>query len=141
MSNLSCFMRKNVKESDIEEYVASKRFVDEDGKPVKWQLKCVPTSLDEQIRKDCTKVTTNRRGQRTQDFDTDKYGEMLSVACTVYPNLNDAALQDDWGVKSGGELLKAMLSEPGEYNEYKLRVMEICGYNASMEELVGEAKN
>ena len=66
---------------------------------------------------------------------------MLSVACTVYPNLNDAALQDDWGVKSGGELLKAMLSEPGEYNEYKLRVMEICGYNASMEELVDEAKN
>ena len=64
----------------------------------------------------------------------------MCAACTVYPNLNDAELQDSYGVKSADALLKKMLM-PGEYTEYKNRVMEINGYDMSMEELVDEAKN
>ena len=30
---------------------------------------------------------------------------------------------------------------PGEYAEYKAKVMEVNGYDMSMEELVDEAKN
>jgi hypothetical protein len=58
----------------------------------------------------------------------------------VFPNLNDAELQDSYGVKSADELLKKMLL-PGEYSEYKAKVMEVNGYDMSMEELVDEAKN
>ena len=64
----------------------------------------------------------------------------MCVACTVFPNLNDAELQDSYGVKTPDALLKKML-KPGEYTEYKAKVMEVNGYDMSMEELVDEAKN
>lgn len=141
MSDFSVFMAGANNANDTVKYVASKRFK-EKGKPVEWELKAVSSSLDEAIRKDCTKKVpiVGKRGQYNQETDTDKYIGKLCVACTVYPNLNDAELQDAYGVKSGDELLKKMLL-PGEYTEYKAKIMEVNGYDLSMEELVDEAKN
>lgn len=141
MSDFSVFMAGNVNTGETVKYVASKRFV-KNKKPVEWELKAVSSSLDESIRKECTKKVpiAGKRGQYNQETDTDKYIGKLCVACTVYPNLNDAELQDSYGVKSGDELLKKMLL-PGEYTEYKAKVMEVNGYDMSMEELVDEAKN
>lgn len=141
MSDFSVFMAGAKDVEETTKYVASKRFV-ENKKPVEWELKPISSSLDEAIRKECTKKVpvAGKRGQYTQEVDTDRYVGKLCVACTVYPNLNDAALQDSYGVKSGDELLKKMLL-PGEYTEYKAKVMEVNGYDMSMEELVDEAKN
>lgn len=141
MSDFSVFMAGANNANDTVKYVASKRFK-EKGKPVEWELKAISSSLDEAIRKDCTKKVpiVGKRGQYNQETDTDKYIGKLCVACTVYPNLNDAELQDAYGVKSGDELLKKMLL-PGEYTEYKAKIMEVNGYDMSMEELVDEAKN
>lgn len=141
MSDFSVFMAGNVNANETVKYVASKRFV-QNKKPVEWELKPISSTLDEAIRKECTKKVpiVGKRGQYNQETDTDKYIGKLCVACTVYPNLNDAALQDSYGVKSGDELLKKMLL-PGEYTEYKAKVMEVNGYDLSMEELVDEAKN
>lgn len=141
MSDFSVFMAGANNANDTVKYVASKRFK-EKGKPVEWELKAISSSMDEAIRKDCTKKIpiVGKRGQYNQETDTDKYIGKLCVACTVYPNLNDAELQDAYGVKSGDELLKKMLL-PGEYTEYKAKVMEVNGYDMSMEELVDEAKN
>ena len=141
MSDFSVFMCGNALKEESIKYVASKRFV-KNKKPVEWELKAVSSSLDESIRKECTKKIPipGKRGQYNQEVDTDKYIGKLCVACTVYPNLNDAELQDSYGVKSGDELLKKMLL-PGEYTDYKTKVMEVNGYDLSMEELVDEAKN
>ena len=140
MSDFSVFMKGN---TDLEsvKYVASKRFAVK-GKPVEWEIKPIDTALDEAIRKECTKKVpiAGKRGQYNQETDTDKYIGKMCVACTVYPNLNDAELQDSYGVKDGDALLKKMLL-PGEYTEYKAKVMEVNGYDMSMEELVDEAKN
>ena len=141
MSNFAVFMNGAKSKDEIVKYVASKRFVDND-KPVEWEIKSIDSDLDETIRKECTKKVpiVGKRGQYNQETDTDKYIGKLCVACTVYPNLNDAELQDAYGVKSADALLKKML-RPGEYTEYKAKVMEVNGYDTSMEELVDEAKN
>ena len=141
MSDFSIFMAGNAEQAESIKYVASKRFKSK-GKPVEWEIKAIDSDLDDAIRKECTKRVpiAGKRGQYTQDIDTDKYLARVCVACTIYPNLNDAELQDSYGVKSGEALLKKMLL-PGEYTEYKAKVMEINGYNMSMEELVDEAKN
>lgn len=141
MSDFSAFMAGNAVKDETVKYVASKRFVVK-GKPVAWELRAVDSDLDEAIRKECTKKIpiAGKRGQYTQETDTDKYIARMCVACIVYPNLNDAELQDSYGVKSGDALLKKMLL-PGEYTELKAKVMEINGYDMSMEELVDEAKN
>lgn len=141
MSNFAVFMAGNAKDDETVKYVASKRFVDK-GNPVEWELKAIDTALDEAIRKDCTKKVPvpGKRGQYNQETDTDKYIGKMCVASIVYPNLNDAELQDSYGVKSADALLKKML-KPGEYTELKTKVMEVNGYDMSMEELVDEAKN
>ena len=140
MSNFAAFMIGN--ELETVKYVASKRFVDKNGNPQEWEIKPIDSDLDEQLRKECTKKVQipGKRGQFNQETDTDKYLAKMCVACTVYPNLNDAELQDHFGVKSGDALLKKML-KPGEYTEYKAKVMEVNGYDMSMEEMVEEAKN
>ena len=141
MSDFSVFMAGNAIKKETVKYVASKRYV-KNKKPVEWELKAVSSDLDEALRKECTKrvPVSGKRGQYNQETDTDKYIGKLCVACTVYPNLNDAELQDSYGVKSADELLKKMLL-PGEYTEYKAKVMEVNGYDLGMEELVEEAKN
>ena len=142
MSDFSVFMAGNVLADEIVKYVASKRFKDKDGKPVEWELKAVGSDLDEALRKECTKKVpiVGKRGQYTQETDTDKYIGKLCAATTVYPNLNATELQNSYGVKSADELLKKMLL-PGEYIEYKGKVMEVNGYDMSMDDLVDEAKN
>ena len=141
MSNFAVFMAGNVAKDETVKFVASKRFA-VDGKPVEWEIKSIDSDLDELLRKECTKKVPipGKRGQFNQETDTDKYIGKMCVACTVYPNLNDAELQDSYGVKSADALLKTMLL-PGEYTEYKAKIMEVNGYDMSMEELVDEAKN
>ena len=140
MSDFSIFMAGKADENV--KYVASKRFIGSDKKPVEWEIKSIDSDLDEAIRKECTKKIPipGKRGQFNQETDTDKYIAKMCVACTVYPNLNNAELQDSYGVKSAEALLKKML-KPGEYTEYKAKVMEVNGYDMSMDELVDEAKN
>ena len=141
MSDFAVFMAGNAATEESIKYVASKRFAVK-GKPVEWEIKAIDSDLDEALRKECTKriPIPGKRGQYNQEIDTDKYMAKMCVACTVYPNLNDAALQDSYGVKSADALLKKML-KPGEYIEYKAKVMEVNGYDMSMDELVDEAKN
>ena len=141
MSDFSMFMAGNAFDETVK-YVASRRFKDKKGNPIEWEIKPVDSEKDEAIRKDCTKrvPVVGKRGQYNQETDTDKYIGKMCVACTVFPNLNDAELQDSYGVKSADALLKKMLL-PGEYTEYKAKVMEVNGYDMSMEELVDEAKN
>lgn len=140
MSEFTAFMAGNAVGTENVKFVASKRFLNK-GKPIEWEIKAISSELDESIRKDCTKRVpiAGKRGQYNQETDTDKYIAKMCVACTVYPNLNDAELQDSYGVKGADELLKKMLL-PGEYTEYKAKVMEVNGYDMSMEELVDEAK-
>ncbi len=140
MSNFAVFMAGNTVDENVK-FVASNRFAVK-GKPVEWEIKSIDSDLDEALRKECTKRVPipGKRGQYNQETDTDKYLAKMAVACTVYPNLNDAALQDSYGVKSAEALLKKML-KPGEYTEYKAKVMEVNGYDMSMEELVDDAKN
>lgn len=140
MSDFSMFLA-GASENEVVEYVASERFKDENGNPYAWKLQAISSEQDERLRKDCTKkVPVGRRGQYTQDVDTDKYIAKVCVASTVEPNLNSAEFQDAFGVHSGEELLRKLL-KPGEYTDFKAKVMEVNGYDLSMDELVDEAKN
>ena len=141
MSDFSIFMAGNAEKTETVKYVASKRFAI-DGVPVEWEIKAIDSDLDEAIRKECTKRVpiAGKRGQFSQETDTDKYIGKMCVACTVYPDLNNADLQESYGVMGADALLKKML-RPGEYTYYKAKVMEVNGYDMSMEELVDDAKN
>lgn len=123
-------------------YVASKRFKDKDGNPVEWTLKPINSGLDDAIRTQCTKKTpiTGKRGQFTMDLDTDKYLSRICIECIVEPDLRNADFQNAFGVMSAEDLLHKLLL-PGEYTALREKIMEVNGYDQSMDELVEDAKN
>ncbi len=142
MSNLNAFLNQNALQNENIKYVASKRFIGEDKKPMEWEICCITSEEDEDIRKACTKKiqVPGKRNQFTQETDYNKYLGKLAARCTVFPNLDNAELQDSYLVKGSDALLKNML-KPGEYADYLAKIQEVNGFEITMEELVDEAKN
>ncbi len=138
--DLSSFFRENSVKTEEIKYIVSTRFVDKNKKPVEWILKPVSSQLDEDLRRQSTIRTKNATGQYQTDLDVNKYIGLLAVACTVYPNLNDANLQNSYNVMGADSLLKTMLL-PGEYANYLLKVQEICGFDKNIDDMVKQAKN
>lgn len=142
MNNLSAFLKQNALENENVKFAASKRFVDESGKPVEWEICGITSEEDEDIRKACTRKVQvpGKKGQFTPETDYNAYLGKLAARCTVYPNLNNAELQNSYGCMGADSLLKTML-KPGEYAEYLAKIQEVNGFDVTMEELVDEAKN
>ena len=74
------------------------------------------------------------------EMNHDKYLGKLAARCTVYPNLNDAELQNSYGIMGADELLKEMLTS-GEYANYLEKVQETNGFDTTTQDLVEQAKN
>ena len=140
LMDLSSFFRENAIKTEEVKFVVSKRFLDKKKEPVEWILRPVSSQKDEEIRKQCTNRITTKAGQTQTELDTNKYIGLLAVACTVYPNLNDANLQNSYNVMGADELLKNMLL-PGEYANYLLKVQEVCGFDQNINDMVQQAKN
>lgn len=142
MGNLSAFLAQNAKKIKNIKHVVSKRFVDDKGKPIPWEIRCITSSMDEALRKSSTKrvPVPGKRNQFTQETDFNLYLGKLAATCTVHPNLDDAELQNSYGAMGSDSLLKTMLT-PGEYADYLNKVQEVNGFEVSFEEAVDEAKN
>lgn len=139
-SNLKGFFKENAIKANGIKYVASERFLDENKKPIEWEIIPVSSEIAEELKKQAMKKVQVKRGVFQNVTDLDKYACLLAVACTAYPNLNDEDLQNSYGAMGAEELLKKMLL-PGEFAEYMLKVQEICGFDKNMNDLVEEAKN
>lgn len=143
MGGLSAFMAQNKKTVPNKKVVVSQQFVDETEKPMEWEVRCISSEENEVIQRDCMKQipVPGKRNQYRQTVDTVLYGRKLAAACTVFPNLNDAALQDSYHVKCAEDLIVKMLDNPGEYAAYIEYLMDLCAPNQSIGDLVDEAKN
>ncbi|WP_343208222.1 phage tail assembly chaperone [Anaerolentibacter hominis] len=142
MVNLSAFLAQNALPVENERFAASRRFVDEDGRPMEWEIRSISSDEDEALRKSCTKrmAVPGKRGMYTPETDYNLYLGRLAAKCTVFPNLDDAELQNSYGVMGADLLLKTMLT-PGEYADYLSRVQEVNGFDQTFDEAVDEAKN
>lgn len=143
MGNLSYFLKQNVAQEENTQYVASKRFKDENGDPVFWEIQSITPEEDDAIRKACTKripIVGGRKGEYTLDLDSSKYNATLASRCVVYPDLNNKELQDSYGAMGAEQLVRRML-KPGEYVDLITKIGEVNGFDVTQEDLVEEAKN
>lgn len=140
MGKLSCFLAENVEMRENKKVVVSERFK-EDGKPVEWEIRSVSADEDEAIRKSCTKriPIAGKRGQFTNDFDANAYIAKLAARAVVFPDLNDAELQNSYKVMGAEQLLRTMLykDEFDRLTEYIVGVTD----SEDINDLVEEAKN
>ena len=140
--SLTAFLAENAERIENVEYVASQRFKGEDGKPVPWEIRCITSEEDEKLRRKCIRSVPvpGKRQQYQKETDFDMYLVRLATACTVFPNLKDAELQNSYHAMGEEELLTRMLTA-GEYADYVIKVQEVCGFEQGFEEEKEEAKN
>lgn len=110
--SLNGFFKSNAKSLPDVKVVVSERFTDEDGSPIEWVLHPISTKKVEEITKRNTK-TTIKNGKKESIVNEENLNAELLEAVVLYPSLNDAELQDSYGVSSANELLSVMLY-PGE---------------------------
>lgn len=134
------FLKTNKVEKENELIPVSTSFVDEDGKPILWEVRQLTNDEMKSIKKQCIKQVRDRRGNVSVETDSEKMVLMMAATSTVYPDLKNAKLQDSYGVMGEGELLEAMLSV-GELLAYQQEINRINGFDVSFEEKVDEAKN
>lgn len=139
--DLSAFLSQNVKRVENTLYPATNRIVDENENPIPWEICCITATENARIRKGCmtTVAVAGKKGQYTQEFNSQLYLARSCVRTTVYPDLQDKELQDSYGVMSAEELISTMLT-PGEFEDYATAVMKANGFDDE-ENLVEEAKN
>ncbi|MDQ0269936.1 phage tail assembly chaperone [Cytobacillus purgationiresistens] len=92
------------------------------------------------INDGCFKNKPGKKGKQERVFDVVKYNRGVCAASIVYPDLNDAELQESYGVR-GAEELYSSLFLFGEAAEILEKVTEISGLSASIEDDIEEAKN
>ena len=107
MSNLSAFMHANVEQIENYKFAASPRFKGEDGKPMLWEICCISADEYARIRNSCVRQVPvpGKKGQYTQQLDSYAFQAKVCARCTVFPDLSNAELQNDWGVAKPEELL------------------------------------
>lgn len=146
MGDLNAFLSQNAIKVENRKYVASERFIGEDGKPIEWELKAIDSDRDRQLRKDSTirVPVLNKKGkatgQYTSETDFNAYVLKLCVESILFPDLYNVELQNSYGVMGEKELLTTMLT-PGEYTDLSEEIMDINGFDNSFEDKVEEVKN
>lgn len=140
-TTLSAFMAQNVKKVDNRRIALSNRFADENGRAIEWEIACITAAENQKLRRDCLRSVpvTGKRGQYTQEMDTALYQAKLAARCVVFPNLNDTALLDSYGVLGAEQLIGTMLT-PAEFDDLIIAITELCGFSTEGD-LVDEAKN
>lgn len=138
MSGLNAFFKKNKKERTTVKYAASKDFIDEEGNVIEWEIRPLKSKEADRIREECTSIEA--KGKKVA-VDNGKFNRMVAAACTIYPDLKNAELQESYGVLGADNLIQELLDNDGEYQQYCKKVLEISGYEVNDGELVEEAKN
>lgn len=139
MDQFSAFMAENVEKLDNKKIIVSKRFKDAKGNPIEWEIKAVTCEENEDLQRRSMVQKRGPNGQMIREMDQIKYTSLLLAESVVYPDLNNAALQDSYKVKTPDALLKKMLY-PSEEALLAQEVMQFSQID-NLAEKIDEAKN
>lgn len=141
MSKFSAFMAGNVAKIENKKIVVSNRFKDENGNPIEWEIRALTNEENDEItRRAMVNVpVAGQRGAYARELDQAKYSAMLLAASVVFPDLNDAELQDSYGVKTPEALINRMLYIP-EATHLAQEIAKFSNFD-TLADAVKEAKN
>jgi len=115
MSNFEQFMRKNKVKIENVKYPATASLQDENGEPLLWEFRAVPTKERHALTDECTHLT-EVDGKQMQTVDNAEFLRKLVATATVYPNLRDKELQDSYGVMTPEDLVVEMVDCAQEFS-------------------------
>ncbi len=132
MSSLKAFL--NPVQVENKEVVVSNRFMEE-GKVIPFIIRPITQKENEFLIKKYTRK--DKKG--AENFNRTEYVQALTASAVVFPNLNDAKLQEKYGL-GDTEVLKNMLLV-GEYATLASEVQTLSGLDTDINEDIEEAKN
>lgn len=143
MEDLSLFLKGNKKTRKNTKYAATKSLCDKNGNPLLWEIKALSTVENDRIRAECMKnvPVAGKRMQYRQELDTAEYLAKMICACVVSPDLYNKELQDSYGVKTPEELIREMIDNPAEYDDFASFIQGFNGFDETMQDAVDKAKN
>jgi len=133
--NVKDFLSENKKIKENAFVAVSASFLDENGEPIKWEIKPLTAVENEIFKKECIQIV----GENT-NYDFAKMNRLQMVASVVYPDLHNAELQDSYKVKTPEDLLGAMLDCAGDYQRLANFITEFNNLGAKVEEKLKIAK-
>lgn len=105
-----------------------------------WELRVLGYDEIKAITKRNTKNVPNKvTGAAEKRTNAEEAAMEMTLASVVFPDLNDADLQDSWGVVGAEALLKAMLT-PGEIVDLENAVQSAAGYSTEMDDKISAVK-
>lgn len=143
MSKFSRFMKQNKIKKENTTFAPTKSLLDENGEPIKFIIKPLTTKENEDIREACTVdiPVTGKPNIFRPKLNTSKYLAKMLCSCIIEPNLFDKELQDSYRVMTPEDLIREMIDDPGEYQDFVTFIQNFNGFNVSLEDKVDNAKN
>lgn len=134
--SLQDFLNANPVDGLTDDVVVSQRFKDKDGNILKFKIKAMSPAEHADLHKKCT---TMRKGGK-MDFDSRKFTTSSVIENTLEPDFKDAESIKKMGCSTPEQYLNKVLLV-GEMYTLSTAINELSGFEASMEDLVEEAKN
>lgn len=138
MSNFEQFMKKNKVKVENVKYPVTASLQDENGEPLLWELRAVPTKERHVLTDECTYVKKTESGEVTE-LDNNLLMRKVAAAAVVYPNLRDKELQDSYGVMTPEDLIVEMVDCAEEFTALMVMVNKYGKVDIKKE--IDEAKN
>ncbi len=136
--DLKAFLNNGNRTTETFEYIPTKKFKDEEGKVIPWIFKKLSIDEYEKIRDESTAINFNEKGM--SKFNNTLFNKKFVCGSVVEPNLNNAELQDSYGVKKPEDLITKMFDNVGEYYNLLGYLLEVNGFKSFRED-VEDAKN
>lgn len=122
--------------SEEKEIVISKRFLDDNGKPVPFKIRALTQEENEKLVKQSTR-NVKINGRATEKLDSSEFTKRLVVAGTVEPDFSSKEMCDAYGVLDPLSVPARMLLS-GEFSRLAQEITELSGFEMDIGE---EAKN
>lgn len=136
--DLKAFLNTGNKTTETFEYTPTQKFKDEKGNAIPWKFKKLSIDEYEAIRDECTSINFADKGKTK--FNNTLFNKKFVCNSIVEPNLNNAELQDSYGVKKAEDLVTLMFDNAGEYYSLLGYLLEVNGFKSFSED-AEEAKN
>lgn len=136
---LKAFFMQNAEQVPNKKVVISRRFKDEDGQPIEWEIKALDAGTQQDIRTKAMemKATGGKNANVKMNYNTALSNILTAVNAVVFPDLWDLELQNSYDVKTPEALIGKMLL-PDEFDKL---IDEINAISESADELEETAKN
>ena len=139
--SMAFFMKGKAAAAPEEEVIVSKRYADEQGNPIPFVLRALPTARVDQLQDECMRPVRDKKRRGEKELDARRFSARLAIETTIFPDFRDTSLLESYGVTDPVDVAHQVLSVPGEYAEWVNAVQRVNGMDDDFEELVEEAKN